>query len=263
MSGNVIENFFTNVLGERLAEKGIGFIYAHNRGYSHINDIATKPINKKDNGWNFKRVGVVYELFEDSLKDITAWVAKARELGYSKIILLGHSLGSNKTIYYLYKNPSEDIAGVILASPPDLVGSAQVKYSENHKKLLLQAQAFVAQGQPRELLDGQLWNWYKLSAQTYLSLFQEGGAAHNLPYATKPEKFEQLASLTQPILIVAGEYDDIKINNLKEEMELIKTKAISSSDVQIEFIEGGNHNYENRENAFAETILKWVENKYA
>ena len=53
MSGNFIENYYANVLGEKLAAKGYGFIYGHNRGYCHVNDIATKPAKTDDNRWNY------------------------------------------------------------------------------------------------------------------------------------------------------------------------------------------------------------------
>lgn len=41
MSGNILENYFANILGKTLANNGIGFLYGHNRGYNHINDITT------------------------------------------------------------------------------------------------------------------------------------------------------------------------------------------------------------------------------
>lgn len=260
MSGNFIENYYANVLGEKLAAKGYGFIYGHNRGYCHVNDIATKPVKAEDNGWNYIRVGEAYELFEDSLKDVAAWVVKARELGYKKVILLGHSLGCNKTIYYLYKNPDADIVGVILASPPDMVGLVELeKYQPDHQRLLLQARELVKAGKPREVLDGKIWDWYEISAQTYLSLFEQGGAADNLPVLHNPETFEQLAAIKQPILGIMGEYDDIEIRNLKDDIELIKSKATATSDFQIKFIVGGNHSYENREDEFAATVIDWIE----
>lgn len=259
MSGNFIENYYANVLGEKLSTQGYGFIYGHNRGYCHVNDIATKPINPEDNSWNYTRLGVTYELFEDSPKDIAAWVATVSELGYKRIILLGHSLGCNKIIYYLSKNPNANIAGVILASPPDLVGSAKSeKYTTSHNTLYTQAQELVTANKPRQLLDGMLWDWYEMSAQTYLSLFSEEGLADNLPVLRNPLTFEQLATIQQPILNIVGEHDDIKIRDLNQDMELIRSKATACPDFQIQFIEGASHNYENREDAFASVISEWV-----
>ncbi len=259
MSGNFIENYHANVLGEKLASKGYGFIYGHNRGYCHVNDIATKPAKPEDNGWNSTRIGEAYELFEDSPKDVSAWVIKARELGYKKVILLGHSLGCNKVIYYLYKNPEAEIAGIILASPPDIVGLVELeKHQPNHEKLLHQARELVKHGKPCVAVDGKIWDWYELSAQTYLSLFEQGGAADNLPVLRNPDEFEQLMTIEQPILAIIGEHDDIEIFNLHEDIELIKSKATGTSDFQIQFIAGGNHNYENREDEFSKIVIDWV-----
>ncbi|MEK6963643.1 MAG: hypothetical protein AABX70_04405 [Nanoarchaeota archaeon] len=39
MSGNLLENYFSEVLGKELSKHGFGFLYGHNRGYGHINDI--------------------------------------------------------------------------------------------------------------------------------------------------------------------------------------------------------------------------------
>lgn len=173
--------------------------------------------------------------------------------------MLGHSLGCNKVIYYLSQNSDDDIAGVILASPPDMVGLVELeRYQPDHHKLLKQAHELIEAGKPREILDGKIWDWFILSAQTYVSLFEESGAADNLPVLRNPETFEQLASIKQPILGIMGEHDDIEIRNLKDDIELIKSKATGTSDFQIAFIQGANHDYQNREDELSAVIARWV-----
>ncbi len=79
-------------------------------------------------------------------------------------------------IHYLYKNQEIDITGIILVSPSDIAGLVEhKKYQPNHTQLLEQAYSLVKAGRPRELLDGEVWDWYKLSAQTYIGLFETGG----------------------------------------------------------------------------------------
>ncbi|HEY5667850.1 MAG TPA: alpha/beta hydrolase [Candidatus Saccharimonadales bacterium] len=259
MAGNIIENYFAQVLGDTLSAAGYGFVYGHNRGYSLMNDIVTKPARTKDNGWKLTRTGVAYELFEDSPKDIAAWITKVKDLGYKKIILLGHSLGCNKVIHYLHTQQGPDIVGVVLASPPDMVGLVEREgYQPNYRELTAEAQKLVADGKPRELLSGKLWDWCYISAQTYLSIFLPSSAADNLPVLHNPKVFTQLATLQQPILGIMGEHDDIAIRDLHEDIELIKSRAIACPQFDIAFIEGADHCYENREDAFASTILDWV-----
>ena len=57
------------------------------------------------------------------MHNIYTWNAinKAEKLGYKRFILMGHSYGCNKLIYYYYKK-HPNILGLVLASAPDMVG---------------------------------------------------------------------------------------------------------------------------------------------
>jgi len=260
MSGNFIENTWGDVVGQKLSENGIGFIYAHNRGYNHINDISTKEI-KEDGGYKTARIGATYERFVDCVYDIDTWLNQVRKLGYKRIILLGHSLGCNKTIYYLHRNKQKDTVGVILASPPDMVGLAKKpEYQSNYDELLKEAKENVKKGEPRKLLSGLVWDWFSLSSQTFLDLAEEGGPADNLPVLRNPKEFPELASIDIPILAIMGEHDDIAINTLQDDLDLIELKATSCPSFTKQFIKNGNHNYERQEELFANTILSWISN---
>ena len=127
MYTNILENYFAVEWGKLLAQNNIGFLYGHTRGYSSTNDIITKSENSVT-------LGTTFEIFENCLKDIKMWVKKAYELGYKRIVLAGHSFGSNKVLYYYYKN-HPDIIGIIFASPPDMQGLTRM-YEPNYDLLL-------------------------------------------------------------------------------------------------------------------------------
>src|SRR3989344_4157810 len=135
MSGNILENVHANVLGQTLSKNGVGFLYGHNRGYGHISDItvADQPIS--DEQKRYRRVGTTYERFEESIYDIDAWIKSAVDLGYSKIILAGHSLGGPKGIHYMSKKSPSSVVGVVLASSADMVKLFE-KADPNHTKIL-------------------------------------------------------------------------------------------------------------------------------
>lgn len=252
MSGNFIENYFANTLGKTLHTNGIGMIYGHNRGYNHINDILTK------NG-KTKRIGATYERFSESVYDINAWIDKVEKLGYKKIVLMGHSLGCNKVIHYLDKKKPEDMAGVILASPPDMVGLFEKpEYQPNHKELLDEAKKNISEGSPRKLVSGMLWDWYNLSSQTYVDLSEEGGPVDNLPVLRNPKKFPELAKINVPILGIMGENDDIAIRSLEEDLNLIESKVEKCPSFTKKFIPDANHTYDNCEQQFSDEILRWI-----
>jgi len=252
MSGNIIENYFADVLGKRLSKAGVGCIYGHNRGYNHINDILKK------NGKTI-RLGTTYERFNECLYDIDAWFSVIKKLGYEKVVLLGHSLGCNKVIRYFSKKNPKGVVGVVLASPPDMVGLFEKpEYQPSHKELLKEAKKNVKEGNPRKLVSGVIWDWYRLSSQTYLDLSERGGSVDNLPVLQDPDKFLELAQINVPILGIMGEEDDIAIRSLREDLDLIKAKAVNCPLFTKRFIKGGNHTYGGCENDFSQTVLSWV-----
>lgn len=258
MSGNILENYFAHVMGEKLAENNIGFLYSHNRGYNHINDIVTSKV-KKSGGYESRRIGATYERFTECLFDIDAWIAKVRKLGYKKIILAGHSLGCNKLIYYFHSRKPKDVAGVILLSPPDMVGLFEKpEYNPEHEKLLDAAKENLKKGKPGELVPGMIWDWYYLSSQTYVDQTTHNAPGDNLPILRKPERFVQLESINVPLLGVMGEFDDIVIKSLQEDMDSIATKAVNTPSFAKKFIKGASHTYDTKEIELANTVFDWI-----
>ena len=258
MSGNILENYFAHVLGEKLAGSNIGFLYGHNRGYNHVNDIVTSKI-KKNGGYKSKRIGATYERFKESVYDVDAWIKKVKELGYKEIILAGHSLGCNKVIYYYDQKKPKNIKAVILLSPPDMVGLFEKpEYQPNHWELLEEAKKNIKEGNSRKLVSGMIWDWYQLSSQTYVDQTENGGPGDNLPIRRNPNRFEQLESIDVPILGIMGEHDDIAIRSLNEDMELVATKAVNAPEFTKKFIKKGNHTYDSVEDDLAKEVLKWI-----
>ena len=69
---------------------------------------------------------------------------------------------------------------------------------------------------PRKILTSILWDWYYLSSQTFLDLFDDNCPADNLPLLRSPNKFEELSNINIPIFAFFGEHDDIAIKSLKK-----------------------------------------------
>jgi len=261
MSGNIIENYFAVVLGQKLSKDGVGFIYGHNRGYNHINDIRTRE--KKNGGYITRRIGVAYERFKECIYDIDLWISQAKKLGYKKIILMGHSLGCNKTLYYYSIKKPKNVVGIILASPPDMVGLGEIpKYEPHHNQLLKEAENNVKNNKPREIIGRQVWEWYGLSSQTFLDLFSRNGPADNLPIYHNPKDFPQLSNISIPIMVFIGEKDDVIIKTLKEDLELLKSKAKSCKNFTTAIIKNAVHTYDDEEEAVSSLISKWIKKNF-
>ncbi|MCA1031347.1 alpha/beta fold hydrolase [Bacillus timonensis] len=249
-SGNIIENYFAHALAEHLVGNGYGFFYGHTRGYNHINDILTKE-------GNHRTIGASYESFIDCIYDIDLWVKKVREIGYESIILMGHSLGANKVIHYLSKEENTAIAGLILASPPDLVGLSK-RYDPNRDAMIQEAKNNVNNGEPTKLLSHLHDGWLAISSQTYLERCIDGCDADNLPIMRNPSTFEALSTIRIPIFAFMGDVNEVNIHTPSEDLALMKEKATSCPKFEYAVLEGANHNYEGYELGMAKRVLDWM-----
>ncbi|MBM7704164.1 alpha/beta hydrolase [Metabacillus iocasae] len=254
-SGNIIENYFAHVLGEHLVKHGYGFFYGHTRGYNHLNDILTKD-------GNHRRIGARYETFSECMYDIDLWVRKVRELGYDSIIVMGHSLGANKAIHYLAHEDVSAIAGLILASPPDLVGLSK-RYDGNRDDMIYEAQLNVKNHEPMKILSHLHDGWLEMSSQAYLERCLDECEADNLPVLRNPDNFGALATISRPIFAFMGDVNEVNIHTPSEDLALMQAKATRCPTFEYAVVEEANHNYEGNEHEVAQLVVDWINQKFA
>lgn len=249
MCGTIIDNYFATVWGKLLAKNDIGFIYEHNRGHSIENDIVMKD-------GSFKRCGCMYEIFEDCIYDIDLAIQTAKEKGYKRIILLGHSLGCNKVIYYYYKK-HPNILGMILASAPDMIGS-HLLIEPEYEELLKEAKENIDKNQPTKLLHKMIEDYMYMSSQTYYNWFHKNSNLNNLPIISNPKNWEQLVTIDVPILTFSGSKDEDYYLHL----DLLKEKAINCKNFEYQIIENTGHTYQEKELETGTLILNWINKNF-
>lgn len=245
MCGTIIDNYFATVWGKLLAEKNIGFIYEHNRGHSIENDIVMKD-------GSFKRCGCMYEIFEDCIYDIDLAIQTAKDKGYKKIILLGHSYGCNKVIYYYYKK-YPNILGIILASAPDMVG-LHLSVQSDYKELLIEAKENIDNNEPEKLLHKMIEDYMYMSSKTYYNWYNDNSELNNLPVISNPEHWNQFETIDVPILTFSGSKEEDYYLHL----DLLKDKAIRCKNFEYKIIENTDHTYKNKETEIGNLILNWI-----
>ncbi len=246
MCGTIIDNYFATVWGKTLSENNIGFIYEHNRGHSIENDIVMKD-------GSFKRCGCMYEIFEESIYDIDLAIETAKDKGYKKIILLGHSYGCNKVIYYYYKK-HPNILGIILASAPDMIGSHLLAQFDDYEELLKEAKENIDNGEPTKLLHKMIEDYMYMSSQTYYDWYHEGSALNNLPVISNTEHWDQFSSIDVPILTFSGSKEEDYYLHL----DLLKEKALNCNNFEYKIIEDTGHTYKNKETEIGNLIYNWI-----
>lgn len=249
MCGTIIDNYFATVWGKLLAKNDIGFIYEHNRGHSIENDIVMKD-------GSFKRCGCMYEIFEDCIYDIDLAIQTAKEKGYKRIILLGHSLGCNKVIYYYYKK-HPNILGMILASAPDMI-EYHLLIEPDYEELLKEAKENIDKNQPTKLLHKMIEDYMYMSSQTYYNWFHKNSNLNNLPIISNPKNWEQLETIDVPILTFSGSKDEDYYLHL----DLLKEKAINCKNFEYQIIENTGHTYQEKELETGTLILNWINKNF-
>lgn len=249
MCQTIIDNYFAIVCGNLLSENNIGFLYSHNRGYSIENDILMKD-------GTYTRCGCMYEIFEDCVLDIDLAIEKAKELGYKRIILMGHSYGCNKLIYYYYKK-HPGILGMILASAPDMVG-LQLFHQKDYSQLIKEAKQNIDNGEPTKLLSNLVEDYMYMSSQTYYNWFNKDSNLDNLPVMGNSNNWYQFESIDIPILTFSGSLETDNYLHL----DLLRDKAKSCNNFEYKIIENANHFYHNKEKEISSLILNWIKNKF-
>ena len=249
MCGTIVDNYFATVWGKILSEKNIGFIYEHNRGHSIENDIVMKD-------GSFKRCGCMYEIFEDCIYDIDLAIQTAKDKGYKKIILLGHSYGCNKVIYYYYKK-HPNILGIILASAPDMIGS-HLLVEPDYKELLEEAKKNIDNNEPQKLLHKMIEDYMYMSSLTYYNWYNENSNLDNLPVISNKEHWKQFETIDVPILTFSGSNEE----DYYQHLDLLKDKALNCNNFEYKIIDNTGHTYKNKEKEIANLIFDWINKNF-
>jgi pimeloyl-ACP methyl ester carboxylesterase len=223
-------------VGRALAAQGHVFITGNTRGHDISATLWKMPEDQSVAG------GSAWEMYEESPYDLGAWVDYAAGLGVAKVILVGHSMGATKVIYYQAVRQDSRVGGIVAASP-DLRGHWSAE-------LISEAQRLVTVGQSTELLPPLMGAyWYRLSAQNIASrskvLSQTYVSEAGVPY---------IAEIDSPVLAFFGGHDVGGAN----ELDLIRGNAVKSSRVDTHLIEHADHVYTGYETQTANLIAAWI-----
>jgi pimeloyl-ACP methyl ester carboxylesterase len=209
------------------------------RGYSAL------ALNMRDHGG-----GPKISDFADNRTDIAAGLAYLRSLGYSKFILLGQSMGSNRVLYYEAASRDPSIVATVLVSPPGDLFAWNV-WQFGRKKAQASVDAALAlrsAGRENELMLIDLGPLGKALYTPRYLLSLRGPEAPSDPY-------RNIRNLTDPILIVQGSADRLIEPDIGARL---KQAATSSKTVDWIRIEGANHAFAGHEAKLAGRVFAWL-----
>lgn len=186
-----------------LAKGGAAGMTFGTRGAGFVNSVKRKQGRKTV----YEDGGTAFESFTDCVDDIQGAVNFARKSGAKYIFLLGHSTGSQKSIYWASKG-GRGVKGIILLGPlSDYASTLEPAKKNAYAAGVREAKRMVSAGKGNELMPRKFTDWMLLSAQRFLSLYTPESVEEIFTYA-QSKKPTLLERVKIPILALLAERDE-------------------------------------------------------
>ena len=198
---------------------------------------------------SFDDFSLVYE-------DVESYVKYAKEMGFKRIVLAGHSLGSNKIIHYLGNTPDNFVDYFIVSAPVDL--SYWFSIVDEMDYYLETARSFVAQGRGKDILPFIFFDFSPMCADTLLG-FYNAFNLKNCPVLSGDGETESLASIKINGAFVIGEKDSMAGGNPKEFMENINSYCKNPEQNRVIVVPEASHIFYGKHEEYASTLLECVQ----
>lgn len=232
-------NFYEEDFIETLANLDISILSTNNRGAGVLQA--------------YPEGGAATEHFEDCLIDIDAWIEFAESKGYENIVLLGHSLGTEKIVYYMNKGKHKDkVKAVILLGFSDSYGT-QKAYGD----FMAEAEELVKNKKPNHFIASDWLSHAGVlpkNADSYINFFREGSELSKaLPFHKKELKFYK--NISVPILAIIGDEKEYTLIPIKEAIELLKKE---NDLTEVHQIKDCSHDFEGKEEELTNLISAFL-----
>jgi pimeloyl-ACP methyl ester carboxylesterase len=164
------------------------------------------------------------------------------------VVLVGHSFGANKVLYYQAERQDPRVLGVVSAS-----GDVKWKAAPD---LLALAEEMETQGKLDEVLPQVDAPWYRMSAGTFLSRARLAQQAFDSQTETP-----HVARIACPILAFYGSEEEWC--GTAGDLDKLRGNAAASPKVDIAIIEGADHVYWGMSSIVAGLLAGWVDELWA
>jgi len=248
---NIFNNHLLQTTGELLSANGISYIVGQTMdsfSVLHYSNTVTKAQELK---------GVALDDFSVINEEIEAYIDYAKSLGYKKIILGGHSLGSNRIIHYLAQNPDPAVTQFIISGPVDFTDMLNVMTKPEQFEL---AQKLVDEGRGDEILPFLFGGFSPMSANTMIDNWYDNKIYKNCPFISGDGETDSLSKIKINGMILIGEKDSCAGSNPFEFASKINSCMQSSEDNKIVIMEGAGHIFYNKHNEYAQEVLGFIRN---
>ena len=245
------------VISKKANENNIDYFCFNNRGSELVKYTRRNIEGKKEKFI----MGTSFEDVTEGYEDIVGAMIKLKELGYREIYLQGHSLGCTKIVYSYneLKEEQDDlinmVKGVILLSLVDIPQTLKFYLRENFNKYLEYAEEQEKQNKTNELMPKESFI-HPISVKTFLRYARDNKEIDFAGYG-RDTKLEKLNNIDVPLFMRWGNDNEMLLQRAEELVDIVNN-ILKNENKDIDYIDGANHGYENREEELAEQIIKFI-----
>ncbi len=231
---------------EKLVARDAAVLAFNNRGHDGIARISRTDRTKKS-----LRGGSAHEVFTDCVDDIQGAINFAKKQGAKEIILVGHSTGCQKSVYWASKR-GKGVRGIVLLAPiSDYAAEVHLRGKAAIVRATSLARALVGRGKKHSLLPDGVWH-ETLDAQRFLSLYSGTGPEEIFPYWSPMVSPRTLRSIKLPTLVLIAESDEYADRPAQEIAEWFARHKKKGDQVSI--VAGVEHGFRGAEQIAADRI---------
>ena len=188
--------------------------------------------------------------FTNNHVDIAAGMAYLRELGHTRMVLLGQSMGTNRVLYYQAASGDPGIAATVLVSGPGDLFEWNVWQFGREKAQATVDEALKLQRAGHE------------QEQMLIDLGPLGKALYTARYLLSlrgPDRlsnpYQNLAKVKNPVLIVQGTADKFIPKDVGKRLQMAVPTGSATMFVSID---GAGHGFEDKESVLSDKVLGWL-----
>lgn len=258
MSSNCLKTR-DDIIAKKANENEIDYFCFNNRGSELVKYIRRKISDKKEKFLG----GTTYEDVLEGYEDIVGAILKLKELGYNEIYIQGHSLGCTKIVYTyneLKQDNDEilkDIKGIILLSLIDIPATLKIYLRDKYNTYIDLAEEKERAGLKNELMPKDAFI-HPISVKSFLRYARDNKEIDFARYSEDNE-FEILNNIEIPIMMRWGNSNEMIMQQADELVKMMNEK-VKNNKKDIDYIDGADHGYTEKEEILAEQIINFIKN---
>ena len=258
MSSNCLKKR-DDIIAKKANENEIDYFCFNNRGSELVKYIRRKISDKKEKFLG----GTTYEDVLEGYEDIVGAILKLKELGYNEIYMQGHSLGCTKIVYTyneLKQDNDEilkDIKGIILLSLIDIPATLKIYLRDKYSTYIDLAEEKEKAGLKNELMPKDAFI-HPISVKSFLRYARDNKEIDFARYSEDNE-FEILNNIEIPIMMRWGNSNEMIMQQADELVKMMNEK-VKNNKKDIDYIDGADHGYTEKEEILAEQIINFIKN---